>query len=104
MRWFPLPASRNVHVQRRTWRTRHQAGAGAPCALTSPRMTDKSPRVLIQVALEPRSRDAVVDAADRVLDAAEEPLDSLSVRQAVHVDAVAVADRAVRVGVSEREV
>src|SRR5436190_288234 len=63
-----------------------------------------APRVLVQVALQPRRRDAVVDATDRVLSRSEEPFDRLGMRQAIDVDPVAVADRPVLVLVRERPV
>src|SRR4051812_29385768 len=51
-----------------------------------------APGVLVEVALQPADRDAVVDATERVLKATEESLDGLSVRGSDRVHAVAVAD------------
>jgi len=55
------------------------------------------PRTDLHVVPSPRVRHAVVDALERVLNQAEEPLNRLSVRRAIDVHAVTVADRPVLV-------
>src|SRR5438094_4980522 len=47
-----------------------------------------APRVLVEVALQPPIRDAVVDATNGVLGQGEEAFDRLSVRSPIDVDAV----------------
>src|SRR5579884_2548856 len=51
-----------------------------------------TPRVLVQVALQPLDRHGVIDTPDTVLEQGEEPLDCLRVDVPAHVDAGGMVD------------